>query len=153
MRSSKWWVATILIVTAGLGAGLILAEFVSAMIDHSASKVPSSVIVIFVAGALGGIWGGAYLAGRLTRGTTRRFLAAGVSGVLGLVVGLGLIKFHTNFLGFLQAVIALLLPGSGAAVGSWLAQRGAPGQRLGPPPPAAKGGKASGTKGARARGR
>lgn len=122
-RSSKWWIATVLLVTAGVGAGFSLGLTVAATVDHSSSRLSPIDFVIIVLGAVAGIWGGAYLAGRLTRGNKQRFLGAGFGGMLGLILGGSLFAVHTNFLGFLQAILVILLPGVSAVIGSRVAER------------------------------
>lgn len=124
--SSKWWIATVLLVTAGVGAGFSIGLSAAAAIDRSSSKLSPVDFVIVVLGAVAGIWAAAYLAGRLTRGNRRRFLGAGAGGMAGLLVAGGLFVVHTAFLGFLQALLVLLLPGVCAAIGSRMAERMAP---------------------------
>jgi MFS family permease len=119
-----WWFVTVAIVTACTGFFLLVGFTVAAGVHHADPGIPDNALaVIYAVGAIGGVWVGAWLSRRFTRGSRRRFVGAGIGGVVGLAGGVALPSLNAFGLAVFLPLLAVLLPGIGAAAGSAIANR------------------------------
>jgi hypothetical protein len=134
-------VVTVALVSAGAGAGLLLGFVLATGLRSTSSGISDAFLSIPLAlGAIGGVWAGAWMAGRTTGGNRRRFVGSGIGGVGGLVVALliavAIPVMNVPVLGVILPLAVILCPGFGAALGARVAERGRPapaGQGLVPP--------------------
>ena len=117
------WVVTVAVVSATTGAFLLLGFAIAGTLRHYAG-IPVGVLFVFVVGcAVGGVWTGAWLCGRLTGGNRRRYVATGIGGCVGLVVAIALGYASLKLLPDILPLAAILSPGGVAAVAANAAER------------------------------
>jgi len=117
------WIVTVAVVSASTGAFLMLGFALAGTLRHYVG-VPIGVLFVFVVGcAVGGVWTGAWLRGRLTGGTRRTYIATGIGGCVGLVVAIALGYVSLKLLPDILPLAAILSPGGVAAVAANAAER------------------------------
>lgn len=117
------WIVTVAVVSAATGAFLLLGFAIAGGLRH-AIGIPIGVLFVFVvACAVGGVWAGAWLSGRLTGGNRRKYVATGIGGCVGLVVAIALGYASLKVLPDILPLAAILSPGGVAAVAANAAER------------------------------
>jgi len=116
------WIVTVAVVSAATGAFLLLGFAIAGGLRHVG--IPIEVLFVFVVGcAVGGVWTGAWLSGRLTGGNRRKYIATGIGGCVGLVVAVALGYASLKLLPDILPLAAILSPGGVAAVAANAAER------------------------------
>jgi hypothetical protein len=120
------WIVTIAVVSASMGAFLLLGGSIAGALRHFLGLPIEILFVLVLAAGVAGVWAGAWLAGRLTGGNRRRYLASGIGGSAGLLVAVGLAYASTKVLGGILDLLAILSPGTLAALAANAVERDPP---------------------------
>lgn len=141
-------IVTVAVVSALTGLGLLLGGLLGGLVLNAKSVSGGVAFTLAAAGALAGAVYGARLANKLARGSRRRFRCSALGTVPGLAAAVAISYLASASGNSLLAVLAILCPGIGAALGALLAEAGRAPAAVTPRSPApVAGGKAEGKKG------